>query len=406
MKRVLFVDDDAVISGLYQKALALRGFDVTTASDGLNAVQILRTSKPDVVVLDLMMPKFSGVDVLRFMRSESALRELPVIVLTNSYMNELAEKAASLGVQKALLKVRCSPTHLVAAIDDVLAGNSASVPAPAAPPPPTSPQPAPPSPTKPPPPPAPAQQDNPATTARQSFISNAGKIRSELHTLAMEFTLAQLDTERDLRLQSLYRRVGFLGATAGLAKSHRISLLASALEALLFELIPRPDLITQSVRRTVVFTVEYLGQLLNDPAQIVAIPDFTARILVVDDDPLSNRLITAALQRIQLDARSTEDPLTALQQARETQFGLFLMDIEMPGMDGFELCKQIRTLPGYQQTPVIFVTSHGDFEHRAKSVHSGGNDLIAKPVFPLELAVKAVTQLLKASLGPNPPTAS
>jgi CheY-like chemotaxis protein len=64
-------------------------------------------------------------------------------------------------------------------------------------------------------------------------------------------------------------------------------------------------------------------------------------------------------------------------------------------MDGFELCRRLRTLPGYQKTPVIFVTSHSDFESRARSKLSGGDDLISKPVFPMELAVKAVAQLLK-----------
>jgi CheY-like chemotaxis protein len=71
------------------------------------------------------------------------------------------------------------------------------------------------------------------------------------------------------------------------------------------------------------------------------------------------------------------------------------LDIKMPEMDGFELCHRLRALPGYQKTPVIYITGHSDFETRAKSVLSGGDDLISKPVFPLELTVKAVAHLLK-----------
>ena len=74
-----------------------------------------------------------------------------------------------------------------------------------------------------------------------------------------------------------------------------------------------------------------------------------------------------------------------------------LLDVAMPDMDGFELCKQLRRLPEYHKTPIIFVTAHGDFESRAQSVLSGGNDLISKPILPIELAVKAVTHLLKAA---------
>jgi DNA-binding response OmpR family regulator len=64
-------------------------------------------------------------------------------------------------------------------------------------------------------------------------------------------------------------------------------------------------------------------------------------------------------------------------------------------MDGFELCRRLRLLPGYQKTPVICVTSHGDVESRVRIVLDGANELIVKPVLPLELAVKAVALLLR-----------
>ena len=83
---------------------------------------------------------------------------------------------------------------------------------------------------------------------------------------------------------------------------------------------------------------------------------------------------------------------------RETHYDLILLDVEMPVMTGFDLCKQIREMPGYRHTPVVFVTNHADFESRSKVVLSGGNDLIAKPVLPIELAVKSVALLLKNNL--------
>jgi CheY-like chemotaxis protein len=413
MKRILFVDDDAVILSLYQKALVQRGFTVETATDGIAAIKSLRASRPDVVVLDLMMPKFSGVDVLRFVRSEAKLSDLPVIVLTNSYLNDLAEQAVGVGIQQALLKVRCTPSILAAAIDTVAGGPTLQTKSPPEPPPsstePSSPaeealQAPPPEPLNSHAPPAgpgpavPHERENLTTVARQNLISSAARTRSEFQTLAHEFIRAEEGSVRDVHLQNLYRRTSFLGATAGLAECHALALLASAFEALLFELIHRPELITPSVRRTVVFTVDFIGQLLERASQVIALPARTAQVLVVDDDPLSNRLVTAALRRVQLNARSTEDPATALHWARETHFDLFLLDIEMPGLDGFELCKKIRVLPGYQRVPVIFVTSHSDFESRAKSILSGANDLIAKPVQPIELAVKTVTHLLRNAL--------
>jgi CheY-like chemotaxis protein len=411
MKHVLLVDDDAVTLKLYETALTRLGFRVTSAVDGIRASQALISAKPDVVVLDLMMPNFNGVDVLKFIRTNGNLKELPVIVLTNAYLTDIAEKAIALGVQDASLKVRCSPPQLAKTINRIfeegptlVKSSHAATTAPVIPPsaPPAS---------------AAAAEATPAAAPKQAtvearssehvqdsvrtgLLNNATKIRQELHALHQEFVRAQLDTERSVRLQNLYRRVHFLTATAGMAGCHRIALLSSAFEALLFELTNQPPLLTPSIRITVAMANDFLAQLLERANEVETPSVATPRALIVDDDPLSNRLISAALRYDHLDVRTTEDPLEALRWAGEKKFDLFLLDIEMPGMDGFELCMQLRVMPEYQRVPVIFVTSHADFDHRAKSVLSGSNDLISKPVFPIELAVKAIIHLIRGGMKP------
>jgi DNA-binding response OmpR family regulator len=72
--------------------------------------------------------------------------------------------------------------------------------------------------------------------------------------------------------------------------------------------------------------------------------------------------------------------------------------VQMPGMDGFELCTKIRATPTNKTTPVIFVTSLTDFKSRARSSLSGGSDLIAKPFMFIELSVKALTYVLRGRL--------
>jgi CheY-like chemotaxis protein len=104
------------------------------------------------------------------------------------------------------------------------------------------------------------------------------------------------------------------------------------------------------------------------------------------------------LRNAQLQAISTEDPLEGLQRLSKEKYALVLLDIEMPAIDGLEFFKRLRELPGYRKTPVIYVTSHSGFESRAKIALSGGADLLAKPVFPMELAVKAMTHLLSGQL--------
>ena len=82
----------------------------------------------------------------------------------------------------------------------------------------------------------------------------------------------------------------------------------------------------------------------------------------------------------------------------EQKFDLVFLDVDMPGMNGFELCTKLRTLPAHKKTPVVFVTSLNDFESRANSTMSGGNDFIAKPFLFIELAVKALVYVLRGRL--------
>ena len=122
---------------------------------------------------------------------------------------------------------------------------------------------------------------------------------------------------------------------------------------------------------------------------------------MVDDEAISRRAINYALEKAHLKSANAEDPQSALNLLSTNQFDLIILDVDMPGMTGFELCSKIRTLPSYAKTPVIFVTGLADFEGRAHSIVSGGNDLIAKPFLFIELAVKALLYVLRSRPGPG-----
>ena len=411
MKRVLMVDDDQFVLRLYQEALRREGFEVTTAQDGLAAMKALRANKPDVVVLDLMMPTFSGVDVLKFIRSQPDLAALPVIVLSNSYMDDLAQGAATGGVQKALLKVSCSPSVLLGVITELRDGEGAgldtsrllavpkvtSAPLPKSTPTvvedPGSPnRPVAPEPLV----TLPRADQELRTKARGELLENASATLATLHQLGEALNKATREPEQQMRLQDLYRKVHFVTAAAGLAECPELAQMSSVFEALLFALTGKPRFFTMSVRQTISQVVEFFGFLLERARQGQEAELLPACVLVVDDEPVSSRLAVSALQAARLEAHSIQDPLKALEAMRQALYDLLLLDIEMPGMDGFELCRKLRALPGYDKVPVIYVTLHADFKSRSKSIRSGGNDLIAKPVFPMELATKAVMHLLRA----------
>ena len=196
----------------------------------------------------------------------------------------------------------------------------------------------------------------------------------------------------------LYRRVHALTGSAGIAGLHNIAQMAAALEVLLKELYEKPKNINASTLRTVAHSIDFIGELFNRGAEPDSLAAKEVNILVVDDEILSRRAITYALEKANLKSCSVEDPQVALNSATETTYDLIFLDVQMPGMDGFELCTKIRSMPTNKTTPVIFVTSLTDFKSRARSSLSGGTDLIAKPFMFIELSVKALTYVLRGRL--------
>ncbi len=377
MKKILLVDDDALVLELYRKKLAQGGFEVLTAGDGLEAVKLLGTCTPDFVVLDLMMPKLSGADVLKFIRSKPALAKVPVAVLTNAFMSDQARAVNSLGVARAIVKGDCTPAKMLEIASQILQPPAASTANPPAPAPDT----------------ALLNSD-----ARASFLRNAAAEFTDLRTVSQEFAQDPAAASRDGNLLEFCHQAHHLAGAAALARCQHLALLGGALEALLFELAEKPQFINASTTRTVTAAVDFLGSLVENALNGRRTENIVGEVLVVDDDPLANRIALAALGRAKLSARAIENPLAALDLLTKNRFDLILLDVEMPEMNGFELCRKLRDLPGYDQTPVIYVTSHSDFESRARSLGVGGQDLIAKPIFPIELAVKAVLHLIRGKL--------
>jgi DNA-binding response OmpR family regulator len=407
MKKLLLVDDDAVILRSYRDRLSAHGFQVNTASDGASAKKILGSARPDLVVLDLMMPDISGVDVLKFIRGEPRLADLPVIVLTNSYLNQLGREAATIGIQGAMLKAQCSPSVLMSEIDALLARKPAAAekapPAPAAPP--SSPAPAAQWPaTKVPAPVAPSQDTDPASKAGARLLEHGTAFATDLRKLFQAVAHAPANNDQQkLHLQDFYRKVHFLTATAGATPYKHIAQMSAVFEALLYELIDKPSRINPSVLRTLASLVDSTELLFQQARESRSTVARSARVLVVDDDPIANRLAVTALKQAELNPRSTEDSLEALKLLQQERFDVVLLDIEMPGLDGLELCKRLRTMPAYAKTPVVYVTIHADFQTRARSTLAGADDLIAKPILPIELAAKVLMHLLKADILPTAP---
>jgi CheY-like chemotaxis protein len=82
MPRILIVDDEVTVRMLLRDVLEMEGYEVAEAEDGPTALGLMAQTRPDLVLLDIMMPGMSGIDVLAQVRSDAALRDLPVVLLT------------------------------------------------------------------------------------------------------------------------------------------------------------------------------------------------------------------------------------------------------------------------------------------------------------------------------------
>jgi len=122
MKTIILVENDPVVIKVYGSEFELEGFGVEVAPDGLVALKMLTAVRPDVVVVDLTIPKSNGTDVIKYIRSTPALKTIPVVILTKAYMTmtSLVQQAAAIGAVMALLKSSCTPGQLLEVINELL----------------------------------------------------------------------------------------------------------------------------------------------------------------------------------------------------------------------------------------------------------------------------------------------
>jgi CheY-like chemotaxis protein/HPt (histidine-containing phosphotransfer) domain-containing protein len=133
MKKILIVEDDQLVASAYKKRFREAGYEVEWAPDGIEGIKMVSATKPEVVLLDLLMPRLDGIEVLKYIRSHPDLKNLPVVVFSNSYMTNLVENAWRAGADQCLMKASTTPAQLFDAVNKAMqkAATRASMPAPA-----------------------------------------------------------------------------------------------------------------------------------------------------------------------------------------------------------------------------------------------------------------------------------
>ncbi len=125
MTRIIVADDDRMFRKVAETTLRRQGYDVATASDGEEALQLIRSERPDMIVLDLIMPKLQGFDVLTILKQDTLTSAIPVIVLSSLTQEQDKQEALDLGAVAYFNKTTFSMSELVKQVESTLAKGQA-----------------------------------------------------------------------------------------------------------------------------------------------------------------------------------------------------------------------------------------------------------------------------------------
>jgi CheY-like chemotaxis protein len=114
----------------------------------------------------------------------------------------------------------------------------------------------------------------------------------------------------------------------------------------------------------------------------------TGDVLVVDDSPVNIRVVAEVLQGAGYRVRAATSGPRALDVVRAGLPELILLDVEMPEMDGWEVCARLKGDPATASIPVVFLSGHDDAQERARAFESGAADYVAKPAEPVEVLAR------------------
>lgn len=117
MKKILVVEDDHFLLSAYKVKFSKKGFDVKTATDGQDALSVLESFEPDLILLDLVMPRLDGFETLKKLKENDKLKKIPVIVASNLGQKDDLDKAMALGANDYIIKSNISLDKIIEKIN-------------------------------------------------------------------------------------------------------------------------------------------------------------------------------------------------------------------------------------------------------------------------------------------------
>jgi len=120
MKKILIIEDDPFLSEMYAAKFNQNDFQTEVATDGKSGLAKIKADRPDLVLLDIVLPKMDGFEILKAIKGDPKFKDIPIVLLTNLGQKSEVEKGLSLGADEYIIKAHFTPTAVVAKIKEIL----------------------------------------------------------------------------------------------------------------------------------------------------------------------------------------------------------------------------------------------------------------------------------------------
>ena len=381
--RILLVDDDEIFSSLLQANLTEQRYTVDTATDGQEGWDFVELANYDLIVLDVMLPKLDGISFCRRLRAKGS--QVPVMLLTARGTSDDKIVGLDAGADDYVTKP-VTLKELEARIRALLRRKPTTV-----------------SPI--------LEWGNLQLNLSQCEVTYSGVT---LNLTPKEYALIELFMQNP---QKIYSQSSILNQLWSLEDEP-----------------PSGDTIRALIKRSrqkfktvdaadIIETVYGLGYRLNPAFQktqpstkipqpslittdsphlpkpkneVTTPPD--AKIMVLDDDPLILRFLQTLLQPWGLQVITLNNPQQIWSQLEAITPDLLILDVQMPGVDGIELCKNLRNNSRWAPLPIVFLTGQRDTETIQNIFAAGADDYISKPIVAPELITRIFNRLERTRL--------
>jgi diguanylate cyclase (GGDEF)-like protein len=217
---------------------------------------------------------------------------------------------------------------------------------------------------------------------------------------ALDVFLASGDREALTRLRGLFHTIAGAGASVGYRALGTVASLAEDVATLLLdEQLAVTDETKGIIERGFVELETSFNEASEGPVRAAPEPSpqevakiegagVRTRVVIIDDDPLSARIIGRCLHNAGMQSTHCRDPLRAIEVIEQEMPDLVLLDLLMPGQDGFDTCRQIRAKFPADRLPIIFITRLSQVDEKVRALRDGADDYITKPFEPNELVAR------------------